>query len=276
MKTTVIISVYKDTKALELILQSLLSQTYSDFDILISEDGQSLEMKNFVKKYLSNERINHISQKDSGWRKNIALNNAVRIAKGEYLIFLDGDIVPYKNFVEHHISLAEENRFLSGRRVELGHFFSKLIRKKILSYRLVEKLYLFLYPLLVLDKGRHLEEGVYLKPGSALEKKINSKKKKKMMLVGCNFSCWKKDLETINGFDEDYKSPSVGEDVDLSWRFNHFGITYNSVRYIANAFHLYHTRNWGYAPEENDKMMRTKIKQKLYRCKNGLIKEDDK
>jgi len=275
MNVTVIVSVYKDTEALELILESLFSQTYKNFDILISEDGESKEMKDFMSKYVDYNNITHISQVDDGWRKNIALNNAVRTAKGEYLIFLDGDILPYKTFIQHHVNLAEKNRFLSGRRVELGPMFSKLIRKKILPYRLVEKLYIFFYPFLALDKGRHLEEGIYLKPGSKFEQKVNSKKKKKMMLVGCNFSCWKKDLETINGFDEDYKSPSVGEDVDLSWRLNHFGVTYKSVRYIANTFHLYHTRSWGEAPEENDKMMRTKIEQKLYRCKNGLIKENN-
>ncbi|MCW9025886.1 MAG: glycosyltransferase, partial [Thiovulaceae bacterium] len=207
MKTTIIIYVYKDIEALELIIESLLSQTYNDFDILISEDGSSAEMRFFLEKYSNNDKISHITQEDDGWRKNIALNNALRTASGEYLIFLDGDIVPYKNFVEHHVNLAQKNRFLSGRRVELGPFFSGLIRKRILSYRLIEKLYLLFYPFLVLDKGRHLEEGVYLRPGSKLEKKVNSKKKKKMMLVGCNFSCWKKDLETINGFDEDYLSP---------------------------------------------------------------------
>jgi len=273
MKVTVIISVYKDIEALELILKSLNAQSYLSFDILISEDAQSVDMLNFFKNYNGNIELNHISQRDDGWKKNIALNNAIRNSNGDYLVFLDGDIVPYYNFIENHIKLAEKNRFLSGRRVELGPFFSNLIRRKYVSYRFLEKLYIFFYPFFVLDKGRHLEEGLYLGIDTFLEKKLNSKKKKKMMLVGCNFSCWKKDLEKINGFDEDYLSPSVGEDVDLAWRFNHFGITYKSVRYISNTFHLYHERNWGNAENENDLMMRDKIKNNEYRCNNGLIKE---
>ncbi|NOR55877.1 MAG: glycosyltransferase [Sulfurovum sp.] len=273
LHTTVIISVYKDIEALELILDSLNSQTNLNFDILISEDCEYAEMKTFLKSYQSTLEINHIYQKDDGWQKNIALNNAIRAAKGEYLIFLDGDIVPYKHFIENHLKLASENKFLSGRRVELGPFFSRLVRKRYLPYRVLEKLYLFFYLFLVLDRGRHLEEGIYLGIGSFLEKKVNSKKDKKMMLVGCNFSCWKKDLETINGFDEDYMSPSVGEDRDLEWRFNHFGISYKSVRYVANTFHLYHARNWGNSLETNDKMMQEKIKKEEFRCKNGLMKE---
>ena len=273
MDITVIISVYKDVEALKLVLDSLNTQTYSGFDILISEDCQSDEMKTFLEAYKSHINITHISQKDDGWRKNIALNNAIRDSKGDYLIFLDGDIVPYKNFVENHMKLAEENRFLSGRRAEIGPFFTYLIRKRILSYRLLEKLYLFFYLFLAIDRGKHLEEGLYLGIDTYLEKKLNGKKKKKMMLVGCNFSCWKKDLELINGFDEDYMGPSVGEDVDLAWRFNHFGITYKSVRYIANTFHLYHGRSWGDAWEENHKIMKQKKEAQAFKCKNGLVKE---
>ncbi len=276
MNITVIISVYKDVEALKLVLDSLNTQTYSNFDILISEDCQSDEMKTFLETYTSTINITHITQKDDGWRKNIALNNAIRNAQGDYLIFLDGDILPYKNFVENHRLMAEENRFLSGRRAEIGPFFSYLIRKKYLSYRLLEKLYLFFYLFLAIDRGKHLEEGLYLGIDTYLEKKLNGKKKKKMMLVGCNFSCWKKDLELINGFDEDYKGPSVGEDVDLAWRFNHFGITYKSVRYIANTFHLYHARGWGDSWEENHKIMKQKKEEKAFKCKNGLLKENEK
>ncbi|MBN2782238.1 MAG: glycosyltransferase [Campylobacterales bacterium] len=272
MIITVVISIYKDVEALELILESLSTQTYKNFDVLVSEDCQSQEVANFLQNYQTDLQIKHISQEDKGWRKNIALNNALRNANGEYLIFLDGDIVPYSNFVEMHLKHIEPNRFLSGRRTELGPFFSKLIRKKKLSYRTIERLYIPLLPFLLLDKARHAEEGVFLKPGSYLERKINKKKKKNMMLVGCNFSCFKADLERINGFDEDYDSPSVGEDVDLAWRLNHFGVTSKSIRYMANSMHLYHTRNWGNALKENDIKMQTKIKNEEYICLNGLKK----
>lgn len=272
MTTTVIISVYKDIEALELILDSLSTQTYKNFDILISEDCQYQEMADFIQNYKTTLNIKHIFQKDQGWRKNIALNNAIKASNGEYLIFLDGDIIPYSNFVEMHIQNTEKNRFLSGRRTELGPFFSRLLRTKKFSYRSLEKYYLLLLPFLLLDKARHAEEGIFLQPGSYFEKKLNKKKKKNMMLVGCNFSCYKADLERINGFDEDYNSPSVGEDVDLAWRLNHFGITSKSVRYIANTIHLYHTRSWGNALKENDEKMQIKMKNQEYICLNGIQK----
>lgn len=271
MTITVIISVYKDIESLELILDSLSTQTYKNFDVLISEDGQSQEMANFLQNYKTNLQIRHVTQEDKGWRKNMALNNALRNAKSEYLIFIDGDIVPYSSFVEMHVKNIEPKRYLSGRRTELGPFFSRLIRKRKLSYRTVEQWYLLLLPFLLLDKARHAEEGIFLKPGNYIERKLNSRKKR-IMLVGCNFSCFKADLERINGFDEDYNSPSVGEDIDISLRLEHFGIMPKSIRYMANTIHLYHTRNWGNALKENDAMMQIKLKKGEYVCLNGLQK----
>ena len=48
MKTTIIISVYQDVQALSLILSALQRQTYQNFEIIISEDGESPIMKNYT------------------------------------------------------------------------------------------------------------------------------------------------------------------------------------------------------------------------------------
>ncbi|WP_321311713.1 glycosyltransferase [Halarcobacter sp.] len=268
---SVIVSVYKDTEALDLILNSLLNQTIDDFEIIISEDCESSEMQTYLKKYKDNKRITHLSQKDDGWKKNIALNKAVRHAKGDYLIFIDGDIIPYRDFVEKHKQNITHSRILCGKRVELGSFFSKLIRKGYLGTYIIEKLYWLFLPFLALDKARHIEEGLKLKKDSSLEKKLN---KKRPMIIGCNFSCFKKDLEFINGFDEDYTTPSVGEDIDLTWRFQHFGIDSKSVRYLANTFHLYHPRTWNkQTVDNNNKIMKQKWDNEEFICYNGLIKK---
>jgi len=268
---SVIVSVYKDTEALDLILNSLLNQTIDDFEIIISEDCESIEMQTYLKKYKDNKKITHLSQEDDGWQKNIALNKAVRHAKGDYLIFIDGDIIPYRDFVEKHKQNITHSRILCGKRVELGSFFSKLIRKGYLSTYIIEKLYWLFLPFLALDKARHIEEGLKLKKDSSLEKKLN---KKRPMIIGCNFSCFKKDLEFINGFDEDYTSPSVGEDIDLTWRFQHFGIDSKSVRYLANTFHLYHPRTWNkQTVDNNNKIMKQKWDNEEFICYNGLIKK---
>ena len=269
-KVSVVVSVYKDTESLKLILDSLLNQTIDTFEIIVSEDCESKEMKEFMKEYIWSNKIIHLSQVDDGWKKNVALNNAVRESSGEYLIFIDGDIIPYSDFVQKHIESITEQRILCGKRVELGPFFSKLIRKGYLKPYYLEKLFGLFLPFVLLDKARHAEEGIKLRKGSKLEQKMNNKRP---MIIGCNFSCFKKDFEFINGFDEDYSTPSVGEDIDLTWRFQHFGIDSKSVRYLANTFHLYHPRAWNKENvDANNKIMKQKWDNEEYICKNGFKK----
>jgi len=270
IKVTIIVSVYKDTESLKLILNSLLNQTVKNFEIIVSEDCESDEMKTLLNTY-KKDGIIHLSQKDDGWRKNIALNNAVRKSTGEYLIFIDGDIIPYSDFIQKHIESITEQRILCGKRVELGPFFSKMIRKRYLNPFIFEKLFYFFLPFIAIDKARHIEEGIKVKKGSKLEKRLN---RKRPMIIGCNFSCFKKDFIFINGFDEDYDSPSVGEDIDLTWRFQHFGIDSKSVRYLANTIHLYHPRIWDKENvKRNNKIMKKKWDNEEFICKNGYNKK---
>ncbi len=269
MKISVIISVYKDIEALAIILESLNKQTVKEFEIIISEDGNSDEIREFLNSY---KHVKHYFQDDLGWRKNRALNSAIKNSTGEYLIFIDGDIVPYSDFVEQHINLAESKKVLIGKRMELGKYFSKILRKRLISPTTLEKMFLPLLAFIAIDKDtRHIEEGIKLKKGNAFGDKIRSKNK---MIVGCNFSCYKKDLETINGFDEEYIEPSVGEDYDLVWRFQHFGIEMKSVRNLANVFHLWHLRRWSdEVNKKNKEILNLKRDNKEYFCKNGLIKK---
>ena len=75
----------------------------------------------------------------------------------------------------------------------------------------------------------------------------------------------------INGFDEDYKLPAVGEDYDLTWRFNAAGFKHKSVRNLAVQYHLQHQENW-MNQDENMEICRRKQHNNEFVCKNGLEK----
>ena len=128
-KVSLIAAVYKDIEALDLIIKALLKQTYKNFEFIVAEDGQSTE----VRDYLSTVEnvffdIVHTTQEDVGLRKSKSQNNAIRASSGEYLIFIDGDCIPYSTFIEYHVALAEEGYFLGGKRVNLGPQYSKKLR----------------------------------------------------------------------------------------------------------------------------------------------------
>ena len=69
MKTALIISVYKNTADLAIVLKSVEQQSVSDFITVISEDGNSTEMADFVKNYSGKLDLIHLTQEDLGWQK---------------------------------------------------------------------------------------------------------------------------------------------------------------------------------------------------------------
>src|SRR5690349_4040341 len=102
MTASLIISVYKDVDSLRVVLDGLRFQTERNYELVISEDGESEAMADFVKNYSFEGSFIHVTQPDIGWRKNQALNHAIKKASGDYLIFIDGDCVLHHKFIENH------------------------------------------------------------------------------------------------------------------------------------------------------------------------------
>jgi glycosyltransferase involved in cell wall biosynthesis len=265
---SVIISVYKDHVALRLILQALLSQSMDAFEIIISEDGESQEIASvrteFEKEF--GARLEHLFQKDLGFRKNRALNRAIIQARSNYLIFIDGDCIPHSEFVKSHYDSRETHTVCCGKRVDLDPTNSEAIRQKRLLVSQLEK------PLFYLSKAhnlirkgtRHYESGIH----SNLLQFIT--KSRKINIVGCNFSCHKTDLEMINGFDERYESAGTGEDSDIQWRMEGIGIKMKNIRFIAQLFHLHHKRSG--LSHANESIFESVKRENTLVCKNGIKK----
>ena len=274
-KCSIIISVYKDTDSLDLILESLCNQTIIPDEIIISEDGNSVEMSDYVKvakeKYKKLD-INHLFQEDIGWRKNIALNRAIIASKYEYLIFIDGDCVPFDDFIENHLGQATKRIVLAGKRVELGENITREIRSKKLTVSKLTNNYWLYVIKLINDKTRHLEDILHISYKSFLSPYI---KKEVNYIIGCNWSAFKEDILEINGFDETYTLPSVGEDVDLGWRFRGLGIELKSCRYNANLVHLYHKKRFDSSQGIiNNAILKKNFDENKFFCDNGIRKKD--
>lgn len=270
MKTTLVISVYKNTNDLHVVLQSLKFQTHTDFDIIISEDGSSTEMREFVNRYKATALfpVTHLTQPDEGWRKNKALNNAVRHG-GDYLIFIDGDCVVHHKFIENHIRLSDPKKIVAGKRVKLGAVYSDLFRNNIDSLLELEQRVEKEGSKVRQDGGKFFEEAFYINPDGPLW--FVTRLRRMNQLKGCNMSFYREAIEAINGFDEDYQLPAIGEDIDLTWRFKGMGYTLTSARNLCVQYHLHHKENWT-DQAVNQALMELKMVNREFVCKNGLTK----
>ncbi|TCK85629.1 glycosyltransferase [Albibacterium bauzanense] len=264
---SLIISVYKNIKDLKVILDNLHYQTHLPDEIIISEDGNSSEMKLFIENYSIDIPLVHLSQEDKGWQKNKALNNAIIKAKYEYLIFIDGDCVLHTKFIQNHLLLSNPQHILAGKRVKLGPTYSeKLSNIKLPEF---QKKIIPEARKLLKDNATFYEEAIYI-PLNPLTK-IIIQKLGISSIKGCNFSCYKTAILAINGFDEDYIKPAIGEDHDLVWRFEGLGYKIVSIKHFAVQYHLYHKENWS-SQEENLILLKQKQKAKTFICLNGIKK----
>ena len=265
-RASVIISVYKDTEALHSMLYALDRQTEKGFEIIVTEDCESEEMAGFLAEYKKRPNFYHLTQADDGWRKTLAENRAIASARADYLLFLDGDCIPDKNFVALHLANAEPGKFLTGRRVYLGPVFSRWLRKWPKLVKIIENRWIFLLLLIPmhLDKVRSYEVGLSSRFMHWL------RGKKPVGIVGCNFSCYKKDMLAINGYNEDL--PGVGaEDSDLQWRFEGLGMSTKAVKFLIPVYHLYHEHK-RHDYDVNLTIINENRKVNAFVCKNGINK----
>lgn len=89
-KISVIVPVYNVEEYLEESLNSLLSQTFDDYEIICINDGSTDESLSILKKYSENDnKIHIISQDNCGC--GCARNRGLKEACGEYIYFFDPD-----------------------------------------------------------------------------------------------------------------------------------------------------------------------------------------
>lgn len=90
MRFSVIIPIYKAEAYLETAIQSVLNQTYSDYEIILVDDGSPDKCPTICNHYSAiNHKIKTIHQKNAG--VSVARNNGIKAANGDIICFLDAD-----------------------------------------------------------------------------------------------------------------------------------------------------------------------------------------
>ncbi len=90
VRVSVIVPVYKAERYLDICLDSIINQSFQDFEILCINDGSPDNCINILRQYAnSDKRIKIFSQKNTGFAT--AKNLGINYAKGEFIIFVDGN-----------------------------------------------------------------------------------------------------------------------------------------------------------------------------------------
>jgi glycosyltransferase involved in cell wall biosynthesis len=252
---SILLATYNWPQALKLCLESLSTQTDLDFEIIIADDGSTVDTKNLIASTQTHFpiKMTHLWQEDLGFRKTRILNQAIEAAQGKYLVFLDGDCLVQPDFIAQHRRLSQVNHLVTGSRILLNDELSKQLLSwpqwdfqkfsdDALSYRLSGGINKY-WPLKI-----KLGDGSWR----------NYKKFVWRRIKGCNMACWKADALAIGGFDETMTGWGH-EDADFVFRLQQKGLIRKSGSWSTEVLHLHHRINDQSHAAENARRVREKI-----------------
>ncbi|MFR4520086.1 MAG: glycosyltransferase [Fusobacterium sp.] len=140
---SVIMTVYNGEKYLKKTIESILTQTYDNFEFLILDDGSTDNSNKIILEYKKIDKRIKVFNKGRVGRAQ-GLNYLVSIAKGKYVANIDSDDFSYKKRLEKEVEFLEKNKkiVLVGTGSNLIDEEDKIIQEKImpLNYEKIRKI----------------------------------------------------------------------------------------------------------------------------------------
>lgn len=109
MKFTIVVPVYNVEKYIYECINSIISQTYSDFEVILIDDGSPDNCPAICDEFSrKDKRIRVIHQKNKGL--SVARNVGIDNAKGDYIVFVDSDDIILSDALERFSELLSKNQ----------------------------------------------------------------------------------------------------------------------------------------------------------------------
>lgn len=223
-----IVSTYERPSELARVLEGYTRQTFRDFEVVVADDGSGPETKAVVDRYASRLALVHARHEHQGFRAAAARNMGVRASSGKWIVFADGDCVPFPDFIEQHVRARDPRAFLAGDRYLLERDEAALVTvasiasgEAFANAPAREKKRL---------KTLALKNGFY---------RLTGLKPERPKLLTSNCSLARDAFFAVNGLDERFQGWGR-EDDDLRRRLVRKGYLPKSVVGRANLLHLWH------------------------------------
>ena len=261
---SVVITTYNRSDALLAVLAGLARQTDRNFEVVVADDGSREEHQRALRESaLARElKVVHVWHPDVGFTASKVRNRGVAAARGDYIVFMDGDCVPEVDFIARHKQLAQPGHFVNGSRVLLSPALTQRViagQEQICGrsagFWLIQRL-----------RG-HASKLTHLLrlPGNFLRVRRNFYWKG---IRSCNMGVWRSDFERVDGFDESF----VGwghEDADFVLRLHHAGVARKNGFCATEVFHLWHKEAARDQESLNARTVRERVHSGIVRAVSG-------
>ncbi len=258
-RVALLITTYNRPDALRLVLKAVAAQSVLPDEVLIADDGSRDDTREMLSAFAQQAPfvLRHVWHEDNGFRVGVIRNKAIAAAKSDYIIQIDGDMLPHRCFIEDHLRLARRGYMVSGGRILTDEKLTKeLIARgdvRVTMWRrgLGNRLNSLRLPLL-----------------SPLLYNVHSDS---FSVRSCNLAVWRDDMIRVNGYNEDI----VGwgrEDSELALRLMNAGVRKRTAKLAALAYHLYHREASRDSLPRNDNILEAVTRAGADRCENGISK----
>ena len=208
-KITVIVTLYNRLEYARNMILALQQQTKQIDELIFADDGSSEKLMEYIEDLLvdCNFKIKHVYQDDIGFRLARSRNNGAREASGDYLIFLDQDVIFDNDFIESIYNSRRKKRMIFsealGSSLEEKNKIQELINTQKFDYKEIYDL---------VDNTKKVEQDQIVNK----EKFYNFLYKLKLRsrgakIVGLIFSLFKEDFININPIHMYHKAAILGE-----------------------------------------------------------------
>lgn len=252
---------------LEQCLVALEHQSYMPMEIILSDDGSSEDIIGYYKQKRPAYPIplTLVRQQHDGFRLSRIRNNAVSVAKGDALVFLDQDIIVPPCYLKQIADNKRADNFLSSYPVRLSETQSTALTDEMIRQ--------YSWPsLLSVSQIREIHRKYRKELFENILIRYTGLGAHGAKLRGGVSAISYADYEAVNGYDENFNFWG-GEDDDMGRRLLALGKVGKNIAYHHYPLHLYHAPfHQGNPKHNNDYITKRKkeIGKRNYRCSIGL------
>jgi glycosyltransferase involved in cell wall biosynthesis len=226
---TLAITTWERPDALCAVLDSVLAQSDLPQQVIVADDGSGAATRAAVDAFaaVAPMPVHHAWQPRAGFRLTRLRNLAIAEARGDYLVFVDGDMLLHREFVADHRRLARRGWFTQGVRIALDP--SATAATLAAPRRALH----------AASPGLGGLRRAYALHLRALQPAMRRIANAFVAIKGCNQGFWRDDLVAADGFEEAIEGWGP-EDKELCARLRFAGIRRQTLLFGGIAWHLSH------------------------------------
>lgn len=247
---SVVVSTYDWPEALDLVLRVLAEEKSQGFQVVVADDGSGAKTAETVSSWGGQfaHGVKHVWQPDAGFRKSRIWNLALRQARGDYVVLIDGDSLPRRGFLAATLRAALPGWMLASKRLNLSPSLSRrVLEDRVPVWRWSAAEWVARAPRELFVAYRETASPGLLVPLRDRRRPWRQNQREftpPYNGYGFFMGVWRQDLERVNGFDMRYEGWG-GEDVDLGVRLRRAGVRCGWPGPRTTMLHLWHAPRKG-------------------------------